>query len=71
MTAHELARRLIEGPDLIVTVRGYEEGSDEINTIEQPKELNLNYFTVWYYGNHSYTRSSDECIKVQAINLSK
>ena len=54
MTAHELARQLLAGPDLMVTVRGYEDGVDEINTVEPPKPLILNKYDAWYYGDHEY-----------------
>ena len=51
MTAHELARRLLEGPDLMVTVNGYEDGVDEINTVSE-QSLHLNVNSAWYYGRH-------------------
>jgi hypothetical protein len=55
MTTHELARILLEGPDLMVTVRGYEGGVDEITTINPPAPIHLE---VWeghdYCGRHEY-----------------
>lgn len=57
MTAHELARKLLEGPDLMVTVRGYEVGVDEIINISEPRELSLNVYPEedWWCGRHSHS----------------
>lgn len=54
MTAHELAKQLLELPDVMLTVRGYEGGVDEITSVSQPKELALNVHEEWYYGKHEY-----------------
>jgi hypothetical protein len=54
MTAHELARKLLEMPDVMVTVAGYEGGVNEIQKVAEPDELCLNYYEEWYYGKHSY-----------------
>lgn len=54
MTAHELARRLLEGPDLMVTVSGYEGGVDEVTHIMGERPLHINVNTAWYYGKHEF-----------------
>lgn len=55
MTAHELANLLLEGPDLMVTVSGYEGGVTEIEGIDPPQSIHLNaHLTEWYYGDHEY-----------------
>ena len=55
MTAHILARLLLEGPDLMVTVRGYEGGVDEIATVNPPASIYLDYYHGQsYYGKHQY-----------------
>lgn len=60
MTSHELARKLLAGPDLMVTVRGYEGGVDEVQFILKSEPINLNVNEEWYYGKHEYHRSYDE-----------
>jgi len=60
MTAHELAKQLLEGPDLIVTVSGYEGGVDEITSIDSPEPIKLNVNTEWYYGKHAYEKFPEE-----------
>ncbi len=73
MTSHELAKKLLEMPDVIVTVSGYEGGVDELTSIEPVKELHLNVNDAWYYGKHEYNSSRCEggCIhkKTMAIHL--
>lgn len=69
MTSHELARRLLEGPDLTVTVRGYEGGVNEITTIESPKPLSLNKNDEWYYGRHEYVEDDPVVGDVLAIHI--
>lgn len=54
MTSHELAHQLLAGPDLLVTVRGYEGGVDEITLVKEAKPLLLNINSAWYYGKHEY-----------------
>jgi len=54
MTAHELARTLLEGPDLMVTVRGYEGGVDEVGYVKPPTPIHYDAHTESYYGRHSY-----------------
>lgn len=73
MTAHELAKKLLEGPNLMVTVRGYEGGVDEITTVSEPEDMMLNYNEAWYYGKHEYMTYNKEnergCKITKAINL--
>ena len=73
MTSHELARKLLEGPDLLITVPGYEGGVDEITRIAEPSKLMLNRNEEWYYGKHEYQREWDEEITnpiIMAIHIS-
>lgn len=56
MTAHELARKLLEMPDVMVTVSSYEGNVDEVDIVCEPAAINLNVNTKWYYGKHSYWR---------------
>lgn len=86
MTAHELAKRLLEGEDLPVTIDGYEGGVDDVHTINSPKPLHRNVNTKEYYGAHEYHNESEgsvclfsqqllsECAGIptdRAIHLSK
>lgn len=59
MTTHELAHKLLEGPDLLVTRNGYEGGVHEITTIQEPKKIKLNVHDEWYYGPHEYPYIDD------------
>ena len=54
MTTHELAKKLLEGPNLLVTISGYEGGSNEITHISEPREIHLSVYTAWYYGEHEF-----------------
>jgi hypothetical protein len=54
MTTHELAKQLLDGPDLMVTIPGYEGGVNEVETINKPTPILLNKHTEWYYGKHEY-----------------
>jgi hypothetical protein len=69
MTAHELAKILLEGPDLMVTVRGYESGVDEIKSVEKPRLLYLKFHDgEYYFGEHTYDYYGiKECETVLAI----
>jgi hypothetical protein len=75
MTAHELARKLLAGPDLMVTVRGYEGGVNEITKVYEPDNLMLNYYEsdAWYYGRHEYRYKGSEndrqTQEIQAIHI--
>ena len=60
MTAHELARQLLAGPDLMVTRRGYEGGVSEVTEIMPPQLIHLDHNTAWYYGKHEY-HDTDYC----------
>jgi len=60
MTSHELAKKLLEGPDLPVTVRGYEGGVDIINNVDSPATLQLDTYEEWYYGSHEYINGEDD-----------
>ena len=75
MTSHELAKILLAGPDLMVTVRGYEGGVDEINKVWEPEILKLNVNHEGWMGDHEYERFPEE-IKLDnsmrmAIHLSR
>ncbi len=79
MTSHELAHRLLEGPDLMVTVRGYEGGVNEVTSILEPMDIHLNLHDEGYYGTHEY-HTGEECyfcvdkttvLTTQAIHLSR
>lgn len=59
MKAHELAKLLLAGPDLMVTVRGYEGGVDEITSVSPPECIKLNEHDAWYYGKHEYKDKTD------------
>lgn len=54
MTAHELAKKLLELPDVMVTVSGYEGGVNEVQGTNEPAILALNVHEEWYYGKHEY-----------------
>ena len=80
MTAHELARKLLDGPDLTVTVRGYEGGVNVVGALAEPQLLHMNVNTEWYYGKHEYcfgepcdrcklTLNGEPINTVQAIQL--
>lgn len=76
MTSHELARALLELPDLQVTIRGYEGGVNFINHLSAPRELVLNAHEEGYYGAHEYMSDYPEDYpeyekleKVQAIHI--
>ena len=56
MTAHELAIVLLAGPDLMVTVRGYEGGVDEVAVVHAPCPIHLGHNSQSYYGAHEYHR---------------
>ena len=64
MTVAELIEKLKEYPqDLRVVVRGYEEGVDDVGSLEEINIL-LNYYgeDQWYYGRHDrvYAGSSGD-----------
>jgi hypothetical protein len=63
MTTHELARKLLEGEDLLVVVRGYEGGVNEVDTIHEPQSIHLKIHEgTWYYGLHEFHESDfDQC----------
>jgi len=55
MTAHELARKLLEGPNMMVTLSGYEGGAKEVSHISPPNGLTLDYHDQRSYcGPHQY-----------------
>ena len=62
MTAHELARKLLGGPDLLVTRRGYEGGVHEITTVVSPCPIHIDIHSRSgsYYGPHEY-HDADYC----------
>ena len=63
MTAHELAKVLFDGPDLMVTVRAYEGGVNEIESVSKPTAIHLKSHSdsEWYYGRHEY-HNADCCV---------
>ena len=74
MTAHELARILLAGPDLKVTRRGYEGGVHEVSVVKPPEKLWLDVHSksAWYYGPHEYDweyMDEDDSITTMAIHL--
>lgn len=70
MTAHELARRLLAGPDLMVTVRGYEGGENEIERVSPPANLLLDYWeSPFIFGQHEYGEPDNEHRSVSAISI--
>lgn len=75
MTSHELAKRLLEGPDILILVEGYEGGYTDKIKIEEPKEFCLNVNTSWYYGEHEQNYEGydleNKYKKSLAINLSR
>lgn len=62
MTAHELARKLLEGEDLLVTVRGYEGGVDEVGYVQDPQPIHYDANTEWYRGRHEYHEGEGTCV---------
>ncbi len=73
MTTHELAKKLLTMPDVMVTVRGYEGGVDEIKTVHPIGKLHLDCNKDWWDGNHEY-KTDEECVLcehkiVDAIHL--
>ena len=56
MTAHELAKMLLNGPDLMVTTRAYEGGVNEIESVGKPTAIHLKSHSdsQWFYGKHEY-----------------
>lgn len=60
MTTHELAKALLEGPNLPCTRRGYEGGVEVISHIGTPTPIHFNVHTEWYYGSHEYHKN-EEC----------
>lgn len=52
MTAHQLAEKLLAGPDYAVVIRGYEGGVNEVDFISEAK-VHPNYYEGYsYYGKH-------------------
>jgi hypothetical protein len=77
MTAHELARQLLAGPDLMVTRRGYEGGVEEITDVMEPTALALDlYVGREWVGRHNYVDYPEDgpiyegCTIISAIHLS-
>lgn len=59
MTAHELAHKLLELPDLPVTVRGYESGVNIISEVKEPCPIHLDIHQEAYYGKHEYHKEEN------------
>ena len=73
MTSHELARKLLELPDVMVTRSGYEGGVNEITRVNNPQTLTLNVNDSWYYGKHEYQNDYDNTPEMKtcaAIHIS-
>jgi hypothetical protein len=64
MKAHELARRLLAGPNIRVVVEGYDGGADDLNHIEVVR-LRLNHGKASYNGQHGL----DPDARAQAVML--
>lgn len=60
MKAHELARKLLEGPDLPVYVRGYEGGVDDVGQILPINVVRDVYDDESYYGAHDHYESDPD-----------
>ena len=62
MTTHELAKQLLQGPNVMALVRGYEGGVDEIKHIgiERPLHINI-HKEKWYYGEHELHYYDSNC----------
>lgn len=77
MTIHELAKLLLAGPDVMVTVDGYEGGNTELKKVEPVNKLHLDVYKDedWWMGEHSYSHYACEngCKHkiVDAINLGR
>ena len=68
MTAHELAKLLLDGPDLMVTRRGFEGGAHEITNIDSPVPIHLNMNGPGSYcGPHEYCEA-DWCMRCEDEN---
>ena len=59
MTTHQLATRLLAGPDCMVTINGYEDGVDEITHIIPVARLTRDAHDERYYGKHEYDQQGD------------
>lgn len=59
MTTHELAKKLLEGPDVMAVVSGYEGGLNEINGINIPIKIKLHVHEEWYLGDHEVKTEDD------------
>ena len=76
MTSHELARKLLEMPDVMVTVRGYEAGVNEVLRVWPAAPLALDVEdSPDIYGRHKYERhtgtfdNAEGCSRVPAIHI--
>jgi hypothetical protein len=58
MTAHELARMLLDGPDLPVYVRGYESGINDVSGVH-PVTVVRDVHDQSYYGAHEVIDTGD------------
>ena len=55
-------------PEMIVVVRGYEDGVNEASTSTKTK-IKLNVFSEWYYGKHEVTYSDADPFDCKAIYI--
>lgn len=74
MTTHELAKLLLDGPNVMVTIDGYEGGTREVKKIDKLCKLHLNINEKGYYGEHEYCIGEDclNCLvwfSIDAINI--
>jgi hypothetical protein len=53
-------------PEMIVIVRGYEDGVNEASTSTKTK-IKLNVFSEWYYGKHDRVSDDSESFDCEAI----
>ena len=72
MTTHELARKLLEGPDVRVVVRGYEGGVNDVSEISEPSPIALNISSKWYLGAHELNPykevTTETAIELRGVN---
>lgn len=58
MTTHELAKILLEKPDVMAIVSGYEGGFNEILKVNEPEAIILNVNSECYMGQHEFKSSA-------------
>jgi hypothetical protein len=66
VTAHELARKLLEGPDVLVLVRGYEGGYDAAS-VPETKSVMHQPDASWFYGRYDEPQDGDTVIEAVLV----